>query len=501
MLKQVTLLCLLLIFVSLSDAQTDIDALRYSTPSVLGSARNIAVGNTMGTIGAEISSLGTNPAGIAKFSSTEFTLSPAISISKSTSDFLNNTSKDSRVKFQLTNAGIVVVRRQSTGTSDSKWNGLKFGFNVNRLANYNHDYYFNGYNAKNSLLNSYYEVLNDRSIITDSTDAADKYPFDASIAYRLGLISIDSVGNTFTATNNGNMQQEFTIQKSGGINELSLGVGSMYKDKLMLGASIGIPFVNYTERIKQEEIDVFDSAFNLNSFFNATYLKTRGAGFNLKVGVIGAPVKNLRLSLAFQTPGILFMRDAFLTQMEVDYANQSVIFTGESPEGASKYRYIQPWKLTSGAGYIHKYGFVSVEYELSDAGNAKFRISNADANAKAYENFVNERINEKYGLFHTIKAGVEFKYDPVRIRGGIQYRTSPFKNSFAPSTISTSSITFSAGIGYRGKHFFADIAYAQTNFKELYVPYQLSTEAWKPVPSASLSTKNPLIIFTVGYKL
>ena len=497
--KQVFTFSILSILVSFSYAQTDVDALRYSTPAVQGTARNVALGNTMGTIGADISALSTNPAGIAKFSSTEFILSPAIAINKSSSSYLNNTTKDSKVKFQLTNLGVIVASRYAN--SGKNWNGLKFGFALNRLANFNDQYYFGGYNSKNSLLNSYYEKLNDREFITDSASAADNYPFDASIAYQLGLITIDSLGNTFTATNNGNMQQDFQITKSGGINELALGFGSTYKEKIMIGASIGVPIVNYTERIRLTETDIRDSAFDLNSFLNSTYLKTRGVGFNLKLGIIGMPISNLRLSLAFQTPGILFMKDEFLTQMEVDYASQSFIFTGDSPDGASKYRYVQPWKLTTGAGYIHKYGLVSVEYELSDASNSKFRLSQNDANAKAYENFVNNLIKEKYGLFHTIKAGVEFKYDPIRIRGGIQYRTSPFKNAAAPSNINTSSLTFSAGFGYRGKHFFADIAYVQTNFKELYLPYQLSTEAWKPVPAATLSTKKPAIVVSVGYKL
>lgn len=497
--KQVILFYLQIMLIAFANAQTDVDALRYSTPSLQGTARNIAVGNTMGTIGAEISALGTNPAGIAKFSATEFTITPAISIAKSKSTILNTSTKDDKVKFQLSNLGIVIAGRNSNKSNAGKWNGLKFGFAINRLANYNNDFTFSGYNDKNSLLNAYYEKLNDRDYITDSTDAADKYPFDASIAYRLGLITIDSLGNTFTATNNGHMQQTYNIQKTGGMDELALGIASMYKDKLMLGASIGIPFISYTERIRLEEKDVNDSAYNLNSFLNASYLKTRGVGFNLKVGIIGSPIPNLRLSLAIQTPSIIFMKDAFLTQMEVDYANQSVIYTGESPEGASKYKYVQPWKLTTGAGYIHKYGFVSMEYELSDAGNSKFKFS--DASANQYERFVNANIDNKYALFHTIKAGIEFKYDPVRIRGGVQYRTSPFKKSAAPSNLSTDVLTFSAGIGYRGKHFFADLAYMQTNFKEMYVPYQLNTTAWNPVPAATLSTKNPLVVVTVGYKL
>jgi hypothetical protein len=455
----------------------------------------------MGTVGADISSLSTNPAGIGRYSSTEFTFSPAISINKSSSSYLGNSMDDSKAKFQLTNIGIVIASKYANPESNNKWNGLKFGIGLNRLANYNDEYVFGGFNNKNSLLNAYYEKIADTTVIKSDADARSFYPFDASIAYQLGLISSDSLGNIYTATNNGNMQQDYVIRKTGGMNELSLGVGSTYKDKLMIGAAIGIPFINYTERITLKETDTRDSAYDLNSFTNETVLKTGGAGFNFRFGVIAMPVDALRISFAFQTPGILFMKDAYATHMEVDYASSSDILTGDSPEGNSKYKYIQPWKMTTGAAYIHKYGLLAVEYELSNAGSAKFKLNQTDADSKAYETYVNSLIKEKYGIFHTIKAGVEFKYDPIRIRGGVQYRTSPFKKDTAPTGVNTSNLTFSAGIGYRGKHFFADITYVQTKFKELFVPYQLNTDAWKPVPTATLTTKKPAVILTLGYKL
>lgn len=499
MLKQVFVSFLLFGSVYVSYAQTDIDALRYGTTSIQGSARNIALGNTMGTIGADITSLSTNPAGIAKFSSSEFMVTPAIPINRSSSTYLGNTTKDGAVKFQLANIGLVVMKRSTETSVKKKWSGIRFGIALNRLADYNDVYSFGGYNDRNSLLNAYWEKLSDKDVIQSEADAKTKYPFDASIAYQLDLLTSDTLGNFYTATNNGNMQQDFTIRKSGGFNEVVLGVASSYNDKLMIGASLGVPIINYTERIMLTETDSRDSAFDLNSFSVETYSQTRGAGINFKVGIIAMPVTNLRLSLAFQTPGILFMNDAFITNMEVDYAGNSVILTGESPEGASRYKYVQPWRMTAGVGYIHKYGLVSVEYDLSHAGDSKFTFDEKDA--KAYENYVNDRIKSKYGTFHTIKFGAEFKYDPIRIRAGIQYRSSPFKSSAAPTGVSTYSLTYSAGFGYRGNHFFADIAYVQTNTKELFVPYQLSTEAWNPVPAAVLTTKKPAIVFTVGYKL
>src|SRR4051812_41700439 len=133
--KQVIIYSLLSILVSYSYAQTDIDALRYSTPSVQGTARNIALGNTMGTIGADISSLSTNPAGIGKYTSTEFSISTAISINKTNSIYHGNRTDNSKAKFQLTSLGIVIARKYADPDASKKWNGFKFGFALNRLAN------------------------------------------------------------------------------------------------------------------------------------------------------------------------------------------------------------------------------------------------------------------------------------------------------------------------------------------------------------------------------
>ncbi len=501
MIKNLLLYSILLLSIPITHAQTDLDALRYSITGVQGTARNIALGNTMGTIGADFSSLSTNPAGIAKFSSTEFTLSTAVSIGQTSGTYLNNSTDNSKAKFQLTNIGIIVSSKYLRENANKNWNDLKFGIGLNRLANYNDEYYFGGYNEKNSLLDNYWEKLSDRNIIQSEDDARTKYPFDASIAYQLGLLTADSLGNIYTATNNGHMQQDYSIKKSGGMDELAIGFGSIYKDKIMIGASLGIPIINYNERVRLKETDTKDSAFDLNSFSNETILKTTGAGFNIKFGIIAMPIKNLRLSVAFQTPGILYMRDVYATNMEVDYASESYILTGESPEGISKYKFVQPWKFISGAGYIHKYGLVSFEYELTDAGSSKFRLNGADTDSKSYENSVNQTVRQKYGILHTIKGGVEFKFDPMRIRGGIQYRTSAYKSGYAPENINTTSLTYSAGIGYRGKNFFADIAYQQTSFKEIFSPYSIQTEAWRPAPSAVLTTKRPSIILTVGYKL
>lgn len=47
-------------------------------------------------------------------------------------------------------------------------------------------------------------------------------------------------------------------------------------------------------------------------------------------------------------------------------------------------------EVNAGVGYIHKL-ILAVEYELSDAGNSKFKFNLDDISTKMYENSVNTK--------------------------------------------------------------------------------------------------------------
>ena len=67
-------------------AQSDVDALRLGMQYSNGSARNMGLGNTMGSIGGELSSIHTNPAALGRITSSEVSLTPVVSIFNSNSN-------------------------------------------------------------------------------------------------------------------------------------------------------------------------------------------------------------------------------------------------------------------------------------------------------------------------------------------------------------------------------------------------------------------------------
>ena len=61
-----------------SNAQTEIDALRYSKSDIVGTARFSAMAGAYGALGADFTTLSYNPAGIGFYQFSELTFTPSI---------------------------------------------------------------------------------------------------------------------------------------------------------------------------------------------------------------------------------------------------------------------------------------------------------------------------------------------------------------------------------------------------------------------------------------
>lgn len=491
--KQVIYLVLVIIAYSQTIfAQSDADILQFSYWQNTGTARNIALGNTMGVIGADISNINTNPAGIGKFSSTEGSITLGVPIFNSTTSFLDKNRDESRLGFQVSNLGVVFSSKYlNNKTESSKWNGVKFGLSYNRLATFNQNYYMSGYNANNSLIDNHYEIFSNYN--ATPYEMENNFPFDASLSYGTDLIYRDTATGDVYSSVNANVQQDITLKRKGSLNEASIAIASGYDNKVFVGASLGMPVLNYTQNILHHEEDVFDSSYNFNYFDYESNYNVSGVGVNFQLGVLAQINKNIRLGFSFKTPSIIFAKDKYNAYEFADYEDYTAEAT--SPDGLVSYNIRLPWRMSVGGSYIHKYGLVAVEYELSDAGNAKYNFK--DDGFNDYEADLNDGIGEKYKLYHNIKIGIEGKIDPIRIRAGVQYKTSPFNTEVVDAKYKQNQLIYSAGLGFRKEHFYIDAAYQFAKSKSYFTPYLLNDNSQ---PTATLNDKNSLISITAGFK-
>ncbi|NCU36173.1 TonB-dependent receptor, partial [Candidatus Falkowbacteria bacterium] len=90
-------------------AQNEEDVLRYSTPQIIGTARYVGMAGAYGAIGADFSSISTNPAGLGLYKKSEFTITPSINFSNTESAYQGTTMDDGRNRFALGNVGVVLT--------------------------------------------------------------------------------------------------------------------------------------------------------------------------------------------------------------------------------------------------------------------------------------------------------------------------------------------------------------------------------------------------------
>ena len=476
-----------------ASAQTDIDALRYSSSMSLGTARSAAIGNAMTGVGGDISTINSNPAGLAQLGISEFTISGGFNVTSSKNNYLGSQVSDQQSAFQINNFGIVYVpKKRFTNIKN-----ISVVASYNRLESYNYKVSAKGRNDKSSYSDIYAEKLNGDN--ADSNSAMTNYPFGASLAFESGIIGRTD-DDFFYSILELPVTQRFEIKKSGNLNDFSFGSGIAFNDKLMVGLSIGIPFISYDESFYIRETDESGVTDELNYWDKEDKYRTEGTGFNAKIGLLFHPIPSLRLGASFTTPTRYSMTDKYATYFRADYETYTLENFNNPAEGYFDYKMVTPLKFNGGIAFLQpKYGFISVEYEMSNPGKAKYIFADKMYDLKDIETNLNEGISNKYKTVHTVKAGVEGKIaEHYRARAGFQYRTSAFVDQESIDQFAKNSMmTFSGGLGYRGKSFYVDAAYVHMLSDEFIVPYKVNI-APSEVLTSKFSRSN--IILTAGFK-
>jgi hypothetical protein len=106
MLKKILIYSFCIIGLNCS-AQNHIDALRYSKESLWGSARFTAMGGAFGSLGANANSSSYNPAGIATYTTNEFSGSFDFLSLETETQYYENYSYDSKGKVSIPNLNYI----------------------------------------------------------------------------------------------------------------------------------------------------------------------------------------------------------------------------------------------------------------------------------------------------------------------------------------------------------------------------------------------------------
>lgn len=506
------LLVISFFFTAVSFAQTPDDALRTAWFTQHGSARNIATGGVMGSLGGEITANHVNPAGIGLFKTNELALSPGFLLNSNKFRYRGTDTMNSKNYFSYGASGII-LSSSDNNNKNRKWTSSAFALSVNQLANYNNRVQFKGLNNFSSFSEQYLEELTrDRA---DTNAALSNYIFGSSLAFRTYLIdTIRGPGGSVAGYQSlvplsTGVIQSYDAVTRGGYHEIAIGLAGNMADRMYIGGSLTIPVISYQRDLTYSETDATDNPNNhFKSFEYKEQFNSRGVGLGAKLGMIYRPQEFWRIGFAFHTPQFIGFKDEIRSSMITNTESYAGIRSASSDRlnsgnpGRRSYNLVTPWRAIASASYVFREindtrrqkAFISADLEYVNYRGSRFYSTDGNDQALvSYYKQVNDAVKNTYKGNINFRLGGELKLHTIMFRLGGAYYGSPY----ADDNLKASRILATGGIGYRDHGIFIDLSYAHAFNKDVQFAYRLND---KPNTFAEQGGSAGNLMLTFGFK-
>jgi len=510
-----TLLFLSLFNISIAFAQVPEDAVRYSWYIPNGSARNMAIGGAMGSLGGEITAAFVNPAGLAFYRNSEFVFTPGFIMNKNSAAYRDSNSLTKKNAYNWGPTGLIVGIPSMYDEHKNSAIALAF----NQRTSFNNVINYSGLNNYSSFSEQFAEEFAKSGLSIESVlNSNSTMPYTVAPALYTYLIDTVRVNGElqikaapeYLLDSGKSVMQQMNKTTKGGIYEWAFSFATKINEKWLFGGTMGIPIINYQSNTRFTESDISgDTSNRFSSFTYTDNFKTYGSGINFKMGAIFRPKEYIRIGFAFHTPDLMVLKDTRTTTLTnhlenpiSTYSTSSLTFTNNEP-GESKYQMNTAWKAMLSASYVFREienvkrqkGFITADIEYVKHRGSRFS-SNSEtptSNEEAYYKSLGKVIKENYKGAFNFRVGGELKFNVIMARLGFAYYGNPYKDP----AFKANNMMLSGGLGYRNNGFFVDLTYAYMIKKNVDLPYRLEDRA---NTFSNISQKQGNILLTVGVK-
>ena len=412
-------------------AQDTYESARLLGSDLNGTARYVGMGGAMEALGADISTMSTNPAGIGLFRHSNASLSFGL-VSQSDAREFDGLSKTNMSFDQI---GFVYSGKVSPTSY------INVGFNYHKSKNFDQIL-----SAANSLANcsqngltfekgvrGLYELDKNKSgdvIGWEPGTNYRSYTFNEADYLNANVLMLDPDDDYYYW----NAASAYTFDRAhrGWIADYDFNLSGNYNDRFYWGITFGVKDVRYKGYSEYAEQLINNSGF-CGSVAYGDERQIKGTGFDVKFGFIVRPLEEspFRVGAYVHTP----------TWYDLTSNNSSVMLNntpyGSWDEGKSTqsydFKFYTPWRFGLSLGTtVGTQLALGAGYEYSDYGASQNRIIDG------YDYYDNARTskdaNMKYNTerslkgVSTFKVGGEYKPVPeVAIRLGYNYLTSGYK--------------------------------------------------------------------------
>ena len=538
-------------------AQETYESANIATEDLNGTARYVGMGGAMEALGADISTIGSNPASIGLFRKSGVNITAgATSVSGSDAKVasqLNITNKKTPMSFDQ--IGFVYTNESSKG------NFLNFAFNYHKSRNFNqilsHQAALDKASQnkvayqKGALGNSWsggyyildYPNIKERKGFESENCAYESNCFSQMDYMMWNAFIVDSHPDDGGFYCYDGSDYLFARNQKGYISNFDINISGNYNDRIYWGVTIGFKDVNYShEQVYRENI--LDAKGNDAGYINTyDYRKITGQGYYVSGGIIFRPIdaSPLRIGLSISTPTFYELKSSNHTELTNNGYDENLgLVIGTSDNSWSdfehKYKVFTPWKFGASVGYtIGKQIALGASYDYSDYSAIDNRIitgynydyysGTSEAESKSDDIMNRHTENTLLGV-STFKVGAEFRPMPeLAIRAGYNYVSPMYetngKRTTCLNTVGSyfSSTTdyvnwkatnrFTFGVGFNIDDFNIDVAYQRSMQNGDFHPFESFDEKTKMVnvhnvynlaPATEVKNNRDQFLITLGYK-
>ena len=528
MIRKVCFAALALAVVLPAAAQDTYESARLLGSDLNGTARYVGMGGAMDALGADISTISTNPAGIGLFRHSHASISLGF-VSQQDAEKFDNKNKTT---ISFDQAGFVYSSRLS------RTSFINFAFNFHKSKNFNQIL-----NAANSLKGCSqngltYAKADDGAYYFDLNRQGENIGFNAnnnrSLAYsEADYLNANSLMTDFKAYEDPtadwvfyNEANAYTFDRAhrGWINNFDFNISGNSNDRFYWGLTVGVKSVNYRGYSEYGETLINKDDDPIGSVAVSDIRRIKGTGLDVTAGVIFRPSAEspFRIGLAISSPTWYDLTTNNDTHILNNTTNPYGYDQGKSNQDYD-FKFYTPWKFGLSLGHtIGTQLALGFGYEYSDYTSATNRVNKGDTYwyddygySPSYTDEPMKRNTEKSlkGV-HTIRVGAEVKpVSDFAIRLGYNYVSSPYEaNGERDMYLDSPGVSYASttdyvnwkdthrvtcGLGYKIGGLNIDLAYQYNATNGDFHPMQ-NYGGYAPSVT-SVSNKRHQVLLTLGY--
>ena len=502
-----------------------------------GTARYVGMGGAMEALGADISTIGTNPAGLGLFRHSNLSVSGGLLMQSNGKAFANG---------NKTNASFDQIGGvYSTRTGAKSF--LNFGFNYHKGKNF--DYILNAANSLNGSSQNKQSFI--KGLVGSEGNGGFYVDRDPKTNANVGYSDLNKKSNAYTfsqidylywntliPTNNpvkpydydGGNDYTFNRAHNGYIGNYDFSVSGNLNDRVYLGVTFGIKDVHYNAYSEYSE--------NLVSGARASVADNRsitGSGFDITAGVIVRPIESspFRIGAYVKTPTWYDLTTSNTTSL-IDYRNYGAANNSKSVNNSYDYKIWTPWKFGFSLGHtIGSSLALGATYEYEDYSRINTRINDGGYidywtgsyyDSSIADTQMNNHTREVLKGVSTLKLGVEYKPTTnLALRAGYNYvspmyvsdeQKDPGLSSLGTSYASATDYTnwkatnrFTLGVGYQIDKFNIDLAYQYSSQSGDFYPFSnvkninINSTTYNNIATGTkVKNDKSQLLLTLGYR-